>query len=328
MFTDYWRKHLGAAKLLTREQEYELGQKALHGDLAARDAIVSANLRLVAKIASEYGGAMDAEDAFSYGVLGLIRAAEKFEPARNNRFCTYAVAWIKAYIRKGMVADNRVVKVDTTQKFRSIEATLPKVQVFLQHRLGREPTSEELASWLGCKLAELENYFARAQASVSLDLEHEANNNGGQGTLHDFVADQAPRQDERLEKATATSILTARMRWALSHLDERERRIIETRYLTPDDGLVMTFDALGRELGFSRERARQLEVRAMAKLRLILENKDTPIVKTRKPAKIIELRRCATCGGRVNRHRGALRDRCVTCRRAPKSTRKNGGAAC
>ncbi len=266
---EIYLREINRVKLLTADQEKELAREVQVGDGAARAHLAEANLRLVVSIAKRYlHRGMTLLDLIEEGNVGLMRAVEKFDPDANCRFSTYATWWIKQSIRRAITNTVRPVRipsymVELMNRWRHAHKTL-------MFELDREPTPAELAEHMELKPEALESIrgalttSARHTQSFSFD-----NKDSDGGNLSDVLVDDgSPDPSDTFEHMTEV----ARMEGLLDKLDERPRKILQMRFgLGYDD--AMTLKRIGEELGLTRERVRQIQNEALA--RLMSEMSDT-----------------------------------------------------
>jgi RNA polymerase sigma-32 factor len=261
---------IGKHSLLTPEEEQRLARAYLReGDTRAAHRLITANLRFVVKVAYEYRSyGFKLADLIQEGNIGLMRAVQKFDPDRGIRLISYAVWWIRASIQHHILTSFSLVKLGTTQNQRKLFFSLARTRRELdklsaQHGAnsdGEDPA--RIAKELNVKPGEVEEMMRRmAGRDLSLDAPV---GDDGESTHVDFLAATGPAHDDRLSAAEEETRLRSGVSAAMAQLDPRERFIIEHRFMrdTP-----MTLSELGDHFGFSRERARQLELRAMGKLR-------------------------------------------------------------
>jgi RNA polymerase primary sigma factor len=245
--------------LLTAAEEVELAKRIERGDLDAKDRMVNSNLRLVVSNARRYQGhGLPLTDLIQEGVVGLIRASEKFDWRRGFKFSTYATLWIRQSIQRALSNTARTIRipVHVEQHQRKLARTARE----LTGKLGREPTDEELARAAGVELAEVERLREAPQATVSLD---QPVGEDEEAALGDFLASEAPDPtDEMIENERADTVGEA-----LGELPAREREVLELRFGLAD-GEEKSLDATGKALGISGERAHQLERSALRRLRV------------------------------------------------------------
>jgi RNA polymerase primary sigma factor len=252
-------KEIGKVPLLTPEQEVDLAQRMEKGDDEAKRRLIEANLRLVVSIAKKYvGRGMLFLDLIQEGNLGLIRAVEKFDWRKGYKFSTYATWWIRQAITRALADQARTIRipvhmVETINKLIRVSRTL------LQE-LGREPTAEEIAEAMKLPVERVREIIKIAQEPISLETpigEEEDSH------LGDFIEDQ-----DALAPAEAASftVLKEHLEEVLGTLTPRERKVLKLRFGL-DDGRPRTLEEVGREFGVTRERIRQIEAKALRKLR-------------------------------------------------------------
>lgn len=252
-------KEIGKVDLLTAEGEKELAQRMQEGDIEARDHLCEANLRLVVSIAKRYvGRGMSFLDLIQEGNLGLLKAVEKFDYTKGFKFSTYATWWIRQAITRAIADQARTIRipvhmVETINK-------LVRAQRTLLQELGREPEVEELAKVLEIKEDKVREIMKISQEPVSLEkpIGEEEDSH-----LGDFIPDDdAPSP----EYQTAFSLLKEQLGEVLSTLTPREEKVLRLRFGL-DDGRTRTLEEVGKEFDVTRERIRQIEAKALRKLR-------------------------------------------------------------
>lgn len=252
-------KEIGRIPLLTAEEELELGRQIAEGDTEARRKMEEANLRLVVAVAKHYAGkGMQFMDLIQEGNIGLMRAVEKFDYTKGSKFSTYAVWWIKEAILRALDSQSREIRVPVrvAQNMNKISKTERK----MEQTLGRKVAAEEIAKELHMTTEEVERMQSYIKNPVSLETpvgdEEDSN-------LEDFIEDT---QEPTPEEAVAALVQKEEVQEMLSTLTEKEQKILRLRYGL-EDGNVHTLEETGQMLGVTRERIRQLESRALEKLR-------------------------------------------------------------
>lgn len=253
-------QQIGRVKLLTSEEEIELAKRIAEGDEKAKAQLVKANLRLVVSIAKKYiGRGLSFLDLVQEGNLGLIRAAEKFDYKRGFKFSTYATWWIQQSITRGIADKSRTIRLPVHM----IETIgrLKKVMRDMTHELNRAPTKEELAGRMGISLSKLRLVLKATQSTISLETPlHTKDENSKIG---DFLVDESMESpDSRVSQENLVEELDK----ILDHLRPRERDVLKLRFGL-NDGHKRTLEEIGQLFGVSRERVRQIETRALNKLR-------------------------------------------------------------
>jgi RNA polymerase sigma-32 factor len=264
---DHYIDRVRSIALLDREEEHELALRARDGDQEAMDRLVEANLRYVVAVALQYRRyGLRVSDLIAEGNVGLVTAVRKFDPDRGTRFVTYAGYWIRAYILEAVVRSASMVGGGSGPLRSKLFFRLRRERARVAN-LTNDPREriELMAERFDMTPAKMESLLRRLEAGdVSLDQQVYGDSNL---SLVDTLEGDFEQQDEALARRTRQQALSERLGAALTVLDRRERYIVERRILSDKE---MSLAALGRELGVSRERARQLEARAKAKLKLEL----------------------------------------------------------
>jgi len=253
-------KDIGKVPLLSAEEEVDLAKKVIEGDLYAKARLCEANLRLVVSIAKRYSGrnGMQFLDLIQEGNIGLLKAVEKFDHTKGFRFSTYATWWIRQSITRAMADQARTIRipvhmVETINK-------LSKVKNKLSQTLGREPTMQEVAQEMGLSEARVNEIQTIAQDPISLETPLGEDEDSKYG---DFIEDQSTVSP--MDSATRT-MLKGQLLAVIDTLTPREQKVVRLRYGL-DDGYPKTLEQVGQEFNVTRERIRQIEAKALRKLK-------------------------------------------------------------
>lgn len=263
LFSLYVRE-VGQVALLTPAEEVTLAARIQRGDASAREHMIRANLRLVIKIAREYENlGMPLLDLINEGNIGLMKAVERFDPAKGGKLSTYAALWIRQQIRRALASQGKTIRLPVHVADRIYH--LSQAEVRLRAQLGRDATDEELAHEMGMTVQKLGRLRRAAARPSSLDAPL---GDTDSSTVAEVVADEnAATPFEQLQNQTETALV----RQLVESLSEREARILRLRFGL-DSGQEQTLETVGRKLKLTRERIRQLQNMALQKLRQMLEN--------------------------------------------------------
>ena len=252
-------KEIGNVPLLSGEEEVELAKRVEQGDEEAKKKLTEANLRLVVSIAKKYvGRGMPFLDLIQEGNMGLMKAVDKFDYTKGYKFSTYATWWIRQAITRGIADTGRTIRVPV-HMVETINKTLRMTRTLLQE-LGREPTPEEVAARLNVPVARVREVLKISRDPVSLDTPIGEEDDSHLG---DFIEDDTALSPS---DSAAFSMLREELKSALESLTDRERQVIELRFGLLD-GRARTLEEVGKELNVTRERIRQIEAKALRKLR-------------------------------------------------------------
>jgi RNA polymerase primary sigma factor len=255
---------MGRYPLLTAAEEVALAKRIERGDRAAHERMVNSNLRLVVSLAKRYQGhGVSLGDLIQEGIIGLNRAVEKFDHRKGFKFSTYATWWIRQACQRAVANQSATIRIPVHVHERRMKLRRARQKFEAEH--GRTPTVEELAEAAQLDLNHAEEALEAVEASVSLNQTV----GDGDAEFGDLFADD--EAEDPIEVADI-SLERDRLRGALARLDERERRVLEMRFGVGDAEHPESLEVIGRELGLTRERVRQVEANAMKNLRELLED--------------------------------------------------------
>jgi RNA polymerase primary sigma factor len=253
-------REIGKIPLLSAEEELALAKRVVDGDKDAKDKMAEANMRLVVSIAKRYvGRGLDLLDLIQEGNTGLLRAVEKFDPDKGFKFSTYATWWIRQAITRAIADQARTIRIPV-HMVETINKLL-RTQRRLTQELNREPTNEEIATAMEIEVDKVEHIMKIKQDISSLDAS--IRDDEEESVLADFIEDEDAVSPE--DSATI-QLLKEQVKDMLSALTEREQKIIKLRFGL-EDGKQHTLEEVGQEFSVTRERIRQIEAKALAKLR-------------------------------------------------------------
>ncbi len=253
-------REIGKIPLLKADEELALAHRVVAGEKEAKDQMAEANMRLVVSIAKRYvGRGLDLLDLIQEGNTGLLRAVEKFDPDKGFKFSTYATWWIRQAITRAIADQARVIRIPV-HMFETINKLL-RTQRRLTQELNREPTNEEIAKAMEMEVEKVEHIMKIKQDIHSLDAS--VRDDEEDSVLGDFIEDEDTVSPE--ESAT-TQLLKEHVKDMLAGLTEREQKILKLRFGL-EDGKSHTLEEVGQEFSVTRERIRQIEAKALAKLR-------------------------------------------------------------
>lgn len=255
-------REIGKIPLLNAEEELELAQRVVKGDKKAKDKMAEANMRLVVSIAKRYSGrGLDFLDLIQEGHTGLLRAVEKFDPDKGFKFSTYATWWIRQAITRAIADQARTIRIPV-HMVETINKLL-RTQRRMTQELNREPTIDELAKELEMEPEKVEYVIKIKQDISSLDAGVGRDGDDEESVLGDFIEDE---DSTTPEESAANQLLKEQVQSVLSTLSDREQKIIRMRFGL-DNGKSHTLEEVGQEFAVTRERIRQIEAKALTKLR-------------------------------------------------------------
>jgi RNA polymerase primary sigma factor len=262
-------REIGQVKLLTPTEELALARRIQRGDRKAREQMITANLRLVVKIAREYEGlGLPLLDLINEGNIGLMKSVMRFDPNKGAKLSTYSSWWIKQAIRRALSNQSKTIRlpVHVIDKM----AHIRKAEVKLRELLDHEPTDEEVAGELGLNPRRVRQYRDAARAPVSLDSP--IGKEDDSSSISEIVADaNAAAPFDEIVKDNDNELVME----VLATLDARESKILAMRFGL-DNGRPKTLEDVGKRLGVTRERIRQIQEQALQKMRVKFEKRDQP----------------------------------------------------
>lgn len=255
-------REIGKIPLLSAEEELALAKRVVDGDKRAKDKMAEANMRLVVSIAKRYSGrGLDFLDLIQEGNTGLLRAVEKFDPDKGFKFSTYATWWIRQAITRAIADQARTIRIPV-HMVETINKLL-RTQRRMTQELNREPSIEELAKELEMEPEKVEYVMKIKQDITSLDAGVGRDGDEEDSVLRDFIEDE---DSATPEESAASQLLKEQVQEILSTLSDREQKIIKMRFGL-ENGKSHTLEEVGQEFAVTRERIRQIEAKALAKLR-------------------------------------------------------------
>ena len=256
-------REIGKIPLLSSDEEMELARRIIEGDKKAKAKMAEANMRLVVSIAKRYSGrGLDFLDLIQEGNTGLLRAVEKFDPDKGFKFSTYATWWIRQAITRAIADQARTIRIPV-HMIETINK-LVRTQRRLTQELNREPTMEELSKEMDMEPEKIEYINKIRQETSSLDAGIGRDGDEEDSVLGDFIEDEDTISPE--ESAT-NQLLKEKVAEVLSSLSDREQKIVRMRFGLDNGGKSHTLEEVGQQFAVTRERIRQIEAKALAKLR-------------------------------------------------------------
>jgi RNA polymerase primary sigma factor len=261
-----YMQDIGEYPLITKDEEVELAGRIKEGDEIARQKLIKANLRLVVKIAHDFKGfGLPLLDLISEGNIGLMRAAEKFDPEKGAKFSSYSAWWIKQSMRRALSQKSRTIRVPVASADKINKIRTAKIE--LKETLGREPTEVEIAERLNLTQRTVKGLRLADFRTFSLN---DPIQKGEEGSFEEIIADtSAETPDLIIEDSENIKRVTK----LIDRLDSREQRILKLRYGL-DGGMPKTLEEVSQEIGRTRERVRQIQLTALKRLRDLIEDQD------------------------------------------------------
>jgi RNA polymerase sigma-32 factor len=258
--------HVQANPVLTAEQEIELSRRWLNdGDRAAAEKLVMSNMRAVIKISAEFSNQhVPFGDLLQEGTMGLIKAVDRYDPERGVRFLSYAAWWIRAYIRDYLLRTRSLVRLGTTQRQRTVYSRLGKARATVEREgLRGEARVARMEELIGVDRGTIEMMSGRL-GGYDVSLDQPMGTDDDAAPRGNFIPGDGPTPEEEIGSAEEDTLHRRQFRQALATLPAREREIIRRRHLADDPE---TLQQVGATMGISRERVRQLEVRALRRIK-------------------------------------------------------------
>jgi len=252
--------NIGRVPLLTREDEVRLAKRIEQNDMAAKSGLIEANLRLVVSVAKRYQGrGLTLLDLIQEGNMGLIRAVEKFDWRRGFKFSTYATWWIRQSMTRALADQSRTIRIPVHMVERLNKVSRARRE--LSQELERDPTPEEIAAKVEMPPDKVEELLKMSQDPISLQAPVGAGDDTAE--FGDFISDEAR---DRPDELVSNALRDEDVQHLLDGLPNRERRVIELRYGLDPEG-PMTLEDIGKQVGLTRERVRQIEVKTLQMLK-------------------------------------------------------------
>ncbi|CDI48922.1 RNA polymerase sigma factor RpoD [Clostridium tetani] len=258
-YINMYLKEIGQSDLLTAEEEIDLAKRIEKGDERAKSELIKSNLRLVVSIAKKYiGRGLSFLDLVQEGNLGLMKAVDKYDYKKGYRFSTYATWWIKQAVTRSIADQSRTIRIPVHMN--EVISKMIRTKKKLEQELDREPTEEEIAETAEIPIEKIKRIYNVSQDPVSLETPVGENEDT---ILQNFISDDRYLPEDKVTEQMLGDTLSN----VLSTLSPREERIVRLRYGLVGDGETRTLEEIGREFNLTRERIRQIEARAIRKLR-------------------------------------------------------------